>query len=312
MAGDLPHRSGTLRLNDFSASPSRPSPVGRFLASAPPEALFVLSAIAQYVGATVAIDLFDEVNPATVAWLRVIGASLALTLVSLPRIMRRISRAEFLAMAMFGTFTALMNTFFYLAVDRLPLGKGVTIEFIGPIIVAALRTRSSRNAFALLLAVVGVVVLSGVELGGEPLGLVFIFLASAMWAGYIVVGSKVAQLDHGVAGLGIGLAVGALVISPLGAPHSGDVWGSPRLLGLCLFVGIFSSAIGYGIDQYTLRRIPVRRFSVLLALLPVVAVLTGFVALDQRPTLVDLLGMAFVLTGVVVQERDELPTPTEQ
>ena len=136
-----------------------------------------------------AIDLFDEVNPATVAWLRVIGASLALTLVSLPRIMRRISRAEFVAMAMFGTFTALMNTFFYLAVDRLPLGKGVTIEFIGPIIVAALRTRSSRNAFALLLAVVGVVVLSGVELGGEPLGLLFIFLASAMWAGYIVVGS---------------------------------------------------------------------------------------------------------------------------
>lgn len=285
----------------------RPSPIGRFLASAPPEALFVLSAIAQYVGATVAIDLFDEVHPATVAWLRVIGASIALVVVSLPRIMRRISRAEFVAMALFGTATALMNTFFYLAVDRLPLGKGVTIEFIGPIIVAALRTRSVRNAVALGFAVVGVVVLSGVELGGEPLGLLFIFLASAMWASYIVIGSKVARLDHGVAGLGIGLAVGALVISPLGAPNSGDVWGSPRLLGLCLFVGVFSSAIGYGIDQYTLRRIPVRRFSVLLALLPVVAVVTGFVALDQQPTLIDLLGMALVLTGVVVQERDRLP-----
>jgi len=264
--------------------------------------LFVLSAIAQYVGATVAIDLFDEVHPATVAWLRVIGASIALVVVSLPRIMRRISRAEFVAMALFGTATALMNTFFYLAVDRLPLGKGVTIEFIGPIIVAALRTRSVRNAVALGFAVVGVVVLSGV-----PLGLLFIFLASAMWASYIVIGSKVARLDHGVAGLGIGLAVGALVISPLGAPNSGDVWGSPRLLGLCLFVGVFSSAIGYGIDQYTLRRIPVRRFSVLLALLPVVAVVTGFVALDQQPTLIDLLGMALVLTGVVVQERDRLP-----
>ncbi|MFM8945106.1 MAG: EamA family transporter, partial [Actinomycetota bacterium] len=127
--------------------------------------MFVLSAIAQYVGATVAIDLFDEVHPAAVAWLRVIGASVALVVVSLPRVMGRISRAEYVAMDLCGTATALMNTFFYLAVDRLPLGKGVTIEFIGPIIVAALRTRSVRNAVALGFAVVGVAVLSGVELG---------------------------------------------------------------------------------------------------------------------------------------------------
>ena len=277
------------------------------MTSAPPEALFVLSATAQYIGATIAVNLFDEVDPASVAWFRVIGASIALVLVSAPKLRRRFTRAEWTAVAIFGIATALMNTFFYLAIDRIPLGKSVTIEFIGPIVVAAVRTRTRRNAAALAIAVVGVAVLSGVEIGGEPLGILFLMLASVMWATYIVVGSRVAQQSHGVAGLGVGLAIGALVIAPIGAPGSGDVWASPRLLLLCFLVGVMSNAIGYGIDQAVLRRIPIRRFSVLLALLPVVAVIAGFIALDQRPTAIDYVGMVLVLVGVVVQERDELP-----
>ena len=285
-------------------------PVSRFLDTASPEALFVLSATAQYVGAVIAVGLFDEVAPRTVAWLRVVGAAAALTAVSHRRIRERWSRAELGAAALFGIATALMNLFFYLGIDRLPLGKGVAIEFIGPITVAAVRTRTRRNAAALVLAAVGVGMLSGVELDAEPLGLLFIFLASAMWAAYIVVGARVARLDRGVAGLGIGLAIGALAITPIGAPGSGPVWVSPRLLGACLVVGVFSNAIGYGIDQHVLRRIPVRRFSVLLALLPVTATVVAFVALDQRPTALDLVGLVLVLGGVVLQEREKLVRET--
>ncbi len=73
-----------------------------------------------------------------------------------------------------------------------------------------------------------------------------------------------------------------------------------------LLVGIFSNAVGYGIDQFTLRRIPIRRFSVLLALLPVTASLVGWIALDQRPSTIDVIGIALVLVGVAVQERDEI------
>ena len=278
------------------------------MATASPEALFVLSATAQYIGAVIAIDLFDRVDPATVAWLRVFGAAVALLLVSGRHLFRPWTRADFVAMTVFGVATALMNTFFYLAIDRLPLGKGVAIEFIGPIAVAAVRTRSRRNAFALILAAIGVAVLSGVELDGEPLGLLFIFLASAMWATYIVVGSKVAQQNRGVSGLGFGLLIGAVVVTPIGAPSSGPVWSSPHLIFLCMFVGVMSNAIGYGIDQAVLRRIPIRRFSVLLALLPVTATLVAFVALDQRPSLIDLAGMSLVLAGVIVQEREKLDT----
>jgi inner membrane transporter RhtA len=277
----------------------------RIFNAAPPELFFVLSAVAQYTGAIIAINLFDEVSPATVAWLRVLSASLILLAFSYRQSHRRWSRRELYWVAAFGASTALMNLFFYLAIDRLPLGKGVTIEFIGPITVAALRTRSVRNTVALLFAAVGVVVLGGVELGNEPLGLVFILAASVMWAGYIVMGSRVALADRGVSGLALGLLFGGIVITPFAAGDAGAAFSSGKILIGCILVGLLSNAIGYGIDQSTLRRIPIRRFSVLLALLPVCAAIFGSIFLDQSPSSLDLLGMAFVLTGVAVQERDE-------
>ena len=279
----------------------------------PPELFFICSATAQYIGAVIAFNLFDRLAPASVAWLRVISAALILLVFSARRLRAqgKWTKDELVAAASFGIAVALMNLTFYLAIDRLDLGKGVAIEFIGPICVAAWQTKSRRNAGALGLATLGVVILSGFELGNEPLGLLFIFLASACWAAYIVVGSRVAQLNRGVSGLGVGLAIGAVVIAPFGAPQSGPAWGSPSILVLCLLVGLFSNALGYGIEQSIMRKIPVRRFSVLLALLPVTAVVFGFLFLEQTPTFVDMIGIALVLTGVVVQQRETL-TPTSE
>ena len=294
------------------SSSTAPRGLSRIANTAPPEALFVVSAAGQYCGAVIAVRLFDDLAPASVAWLRVIGAAIVLIAFSYPSLKRggSWSREQLLAVSLFGISTALMNLFFYLAIQHLDLGKGVAIEFIGPITVAALRTRTTRNAMALVLAVIGVVILSGLELGNEPLGLVYIFLASIMWALYIVIGSKVAGFDRGVSGLGIGLLIGALFIAPFGAPSSGPAFQTPWILATCVLVGILSNAIGYGIDQFTLRRIPVRRFSVLLALLPVTATVFGLIFLNQVPSITDLIGIGFVLIGVVVQQRDTLP-PTE-
>ena len=136
----------------------RSGPVSRWLDTTQPEALFILSAVAQYIGAAIAVLLFDEVEPQTVAWFRLIGATIALLAVS--RGWRTgWTRRQLVAAGVFGIATALMNTFFYLAIDRIDLGKAVTIEFIGPITVAAVSTRSIRNAVALLFAIGGVVVL---------------------------------------------------------------------------------------------------------------------------------------------------------
>ena len=269
----------------------------------PAEGLFIVSAISQYVGAAIAISVFDQVAPQSVGWLRVVGATLALWLIARPQLGQWRGR-KLRGAAVFGIATAAMNTFFYLGIARIDLGKSVAIEFIGPIAVAAFATRSLRNAIALGCAITGVLVLGGVEIGGEPAGVAFILASSACWAAYIVVGSRVAVSSSGVDGLAVGLAIGSLALVPIGAPWSGPVWGSPLLLLACLATGVFSNAIGYGIDQYVLREVSVRRFSVLLAMLPVTAVVVGWVALSQQPSALDLVGIIAVLVGVSVQERD--------
>ena len=279
--------------------------VSHTLATAPPEALFVVSALSQYVGAAIAISLFDEVDPATVAWFRIVGAALALLAIS-PGFRRGWTRSDLAGAALFGVATGLMNLFFYLAIDRIDLGKSVAIEFVGPIAVAAATTRTLRNGVSLVFAAVGVVVLGGAEIDDNTLGMVFILLASAMWAVYIVIGARVANVRAGLSGLGVGLAIGSVALAPVGLPGSGVVWVSPTLLVLCCATGVFSNAIGYGIDQYVLRRIPIRRFSVLLATLPVTAVVIGWVALGQRPSAVDATGIALILVAVATQERNEL------
>jgi inner membrane transporter RhtA len=273
----------------------------------PAEGLFIISAVSQYIGAAIAISVFDQVAPQSVGWLRVVGASIALWVIARPRLGDWRGR-KLLGAATFGIATAAMNTFFYLGIARIDLGKSVAIEFVGPIAVAALATRSLRNAIALVCAVSGVLVLGGVEVGGEPAGVAFILASSACWAAYIVIGSKVAVTSNGVEGLAVGLAIGSIVLIPIGAPWSGPVWVAPVLLLACLVTGVFSNAIGYGIDQYVLRQVSVRRFSVLLAMLPVTAVIVGWVALDQQPSVLDLAGIAAVLVGVSLQERDVAQT----
>ena len=273
----------------------------------PAEGLFIISAVSQYIGAAIAISVFDQVAPQSVGWLRVVGASIALWAIARPRLGDWRGR-KLLGAATFGIATAAMNTFFYLGIARIDLGKSVAIEFVGPIAVAAFATRSLRNAIALVCAVSGVLVLGGVEVGGEPAGVAFILASSACWAAYIVIGSKVAVTSNGVEGLAVGLAIGSVMLIPVGAPWSGPVWVAPLLLLACLVTGVFSNAIGYGIDQYVLRQVSVRRFSVLLAMLPVTAVIVGWVALDQQPSVLDLAGIAAVLVGVSLQERDVAQT----
>jgi inner membrane transporter RhtA len=298
VAGDLSYRSRSVRLI---------RPTGRYSARAP-EALFLVSAIAQYIGALIAIGLFASVAPQTVAWFRAIGAALALLIIS-PGFWKGWSATQLRSAAIFGLATAAMNLFFYLAISRIDLGKSVAIEFIGPILVAAWLTRTRRNAAALAIAAIGVVILGGTEIADNAWGLVFIVAASAMWAVYIVVGATVARLDRQLSGLGVGLAIGAVVMTPIGAPGSGPVWVAPGLLLAALATGVFSNAIGYGIDQIVLRAIPIRRFSVMLALLPATAVIMGWIWLGQRPIALEWLGIGLVLTALVIQQRDVLSAP---
>ena len=273
----------------------------RLLAGLPPSLLFVVGAVSMYEGAAIAVDLFADIGPQAVAWLRICGAALVLVAVARPWTVPW-SRDEVRAAAAFGVVTAAMNAAFYLATARVHLGSTVAIEFVGPMAVAALSVRSSRALVALLTAAGGVACLS-IGLRSDAVGVAWALVAGACWAGYVVLGARVSTQRGGVTGLALALVFGALALAPFGAPASGPAWGDARILVLCVVVGVLSTAVPYGIDQHVHRRIERGRFALLLALLPVTATLVGRIDLQQRPRPFELVGIALVVVGLLVQER---------
>jgi inner membrane transporter RhtA len=268
----------------------------------PAETFFVLGAISQYIGAALAIKTFDDLDPRAVAWLRVLFA--AIIAVALTRTWRRKwTRAELRRTIPFGVVLGFMNLFFYLAIDRLPLGTAVAIEFIGPIAVAAWGSRSRNAILSLLLAFTGVALLSEISFRGDPLGLLFIGLAAVCWAGYIVLGHRFAGGATGLGGLGIAMGVGAIALIPVAAPVSGPAWTDLGLLGVIALVGLLSNVVPYGLDQVVMRRLSPSRFALLLALLPVTATIVGAIALSQTPTAAELVGIALVVAGIATRDR---------
>ncbi|MDG2112571.1 MAG: EamA family transporter [Actinomycetota bacterium] len=275
----------------------------------PAEAFFVLGAVSQYLGAAVAVGLFDELRPGTVALVRVLTAGLVV--VAWRRSWkRRWTGAELRLAAAFGIALASMNLSIYVAFDQLPLGNAVAIEFMGPIAVAAVGSRTVRAGGGLVLAAAGVLVLAGVQAEGTLRGVAFALLAGIFWAGYIVLGHRVASQGSAIDGLGVGMLIGAVVISPFGATGLTPTIDRPTLLALALLTGVLSSVFPYAIDQVVMRRITRARFAFLQSLLPVTAAVVGFVTLDQTPTGRELLGVGLVITAILIRGADA-PGTTE-
>jgi inner membrane transporter RhtA len=267
-----------------------------------PEPLFALGAVSMYLGAAIAVVLFATIPAGTVALLRVIGAGSILVVIR--RSWRRNwTREKLVQAAIFGSVLAAMNLSFYLAIDRLPLGNAVAIEFLGPVAVAAIGARGTRNRAALALALSGVVLLAGVTPEGTLPGVGFALLAAALWAGYIVLGDRVARSGSGVDGLGVGMLIGAVVIAPVTASGLVGLVAVPLLVLLALATGLLSNAIPYAIDQVVLTKLDRSRFAFLQSLLPVTATVVGLIALAQRPSLAELTGILLVAFAVLLAGR---------
>ena len=276
---------------------------GRLVAAVPAPGLFIASGLTQYAGAAVAIGLFSVIPAAGVAWLRLTAAAVVLILWRRPW-RTPWTRQALVASALFGAALAAMNVTFYIAIDHLPLGTAVAIEFIGPVAVAALTGSGWRERAGIALAAAGVVLLAGVTLELRPedarIGLAAILAAAACWAAYIVLGRRIAVAGDGVTRLGVAMAAGALLFAPVLAGAARPVLGSWGLVLAVVGVAVLSSVIPYALEQVVLRRVGTARFAVLLALLPATAAVVGAVALQQRPHLLDLVGLALVSGAIVL------------
>jgi len=274
---------------------------------------FIVGAISQYVGAALAVFLFATVNPAAVTWLRAAGA--AVVLIAWRRPWRQAwTRRGLIAAAAFGIVTVGMNVAFFEAISRIPLGTAVAIEFIGPVAVATLGTRRPRDVLAVVLAAGGVALLAGVQAGADAVGVFFALTAAALWAGYILLGKRVAEAGSGLGSLAIGMAVTAVLLAPLllaDQLHTdAHVFSDPQTWFMGLGVGVLSTAVPYALDQFVLTVITRARFALLLALLPAAAAGIGAVMLHQWPTPAELTGIALVMTALVITADDSVAEDT--
>ena len=223
------------------------------------------------------------------------------------RELRHQSRDALLVVAGFGIVLAFMNLCFYLAIQRLPLGTTVAIEFIGPILVAAIAVRGLRNLAALLVAVAGVATLSRISLPGSALGVGLALTAGLLWALYIVLAHQVARRGLGTTGLAAAMAVGVVAIAPLAAAPALGSAGHGTALALAIGAGLLSSVIPYALDQVLLRRLSRGTFAVLLSLLPATATVMGLLILQQVPEPLQLLGIGLVVAAVILRSPEADP-----
>ena len=297
-------------MTETTATPMRRRPGGGATDRIPPHVFFLVSAVFHYLGPAFAALLFGRVDVLGVAWLRIASAAAVFAAWRRPwRVIRSMSSKARFTLLQLGVVLAAMNAFFYLAIDRLPLGTVGAIEFLGPLGLAALGVRSRRNLGALVLAVGGVYLLTDIRIAGEPLGFAFAFANAALFVGYVVLGHRIAE-DGGGAGidrLGLAMLAAAVAIAPAGLAGALPTFSEPPLLLAGIGVGICSSVIPYVSDQLAMARLSRSTFALLLSILPATATLIGVLVLSQIPAPVEIAGVALVVVGVAVHEEPMEP-----
>lgn len=267
-----------------------------------PAPLLVLGAVLSVqFGGALAATLVPQIGAAGSVILRLGFATILLLAIARPR-WRGHSRRAWVTVVAFGTAMGLMNFAFYGSLAHLPIGVAVTIEFTGPLTLAAVLSRRPRDLLAVAAAAIGVLLISralSVPLADlEGTGIALALLAGIFWAAYIIFSGRTGAEFPALEGLALAMVVATLVVLPFGlwdvTVHGTSAWtGTILLVGLG--VAVLSSVLPYSLELLALRRLSAKVFGILLSLEPAVAALAGLVVLGQRLSPVQLAGMALVV-----------------
>ena len=264
-----------------------------------PAPLLVLAGIVSVqFGGALAATLVPVIGAGGSVVLRLLFATALLLILVRPR-WRGHSRRAWLTVIAFGVALGLMNFTFYSSLAHLPIGVAVTIEFIGPLTLAAALSRRWLDAVAVLAAAGGVVLISEAlhtpwaEL--EKTGIALALLAGAFWAAYIVLAGRTGAEFPKLEGLAIAMVVATVVTLPLGA-FSAPSW-TPEILLKAFGIAVLSSVLPYSLELLALRRLSAKVFGILLSLEPAFAALAGLIVLGQVLSPTQLVGMALVVTA---------------
>ncbi|MBV8592916.1 MAG: EamA family transporter [Caulobacteraceae bacterium] len=260
--------------------------------------MLILAMASFQLGAVLSKRLFGPVGPQGTAALRIGFSAVILGLFTRPWRGLRLGHGSWSLVA-YGVALGGMNTLFYLAIARIPLGIAVALEFMGPLAVATLGSRRPRDFALVALAAVGVALLSAPErrvTAIDGLGALLALGAGACWAAYIVFGQRAGRL-HGRAATGLGMMVAALVYVPLGAVAVGPALFAPAILPAAILLAVLASALPYSLEMAALRTLPASVFGALMSLEPAIAAAAGFALLGERPTGLQWAGIAAVMAA---------------
>lgn len=259
-------------------------------------ALTVSSIVAVQSGSALATGLFDSIGPAGAVFLRALFGALLLMAVA-PGTLSRLREWPHRDVVALGAAVAGVNLLFYAALDRLPLGITVTLEFVGPLGVAVIGSHRRRDLLWIVMAAAGIVLLSNGTGGGhiDPLGVVLALGAGVCWGLYIVQSARVGAAEPGVGAATVSAVISAALVAPFGIAQGGADLLTPAHLAVGAAVGLLSTTVPYVFEMEALRRLPRATFGVLMSIEPAVAALIGFIALSQGLSAIEVAAIALVV-----------------
>jgi inner membrane transporter RhtA len=286
----------------------------------PPWGLALAAMLSVQLGSALSVGLISTVGPAGTAWLRLsMGALIFLILARPP--LRDVRRQDVPALLGLGVATGLVTVTFLAAIERIPLGTAVAIEFLGPLTVAALRSSSRRALLWPALALVGVVLMTEPWQGAvDLLGIGFAALAAVCWGVYILLTQRVGDRFTGIGALTLTIPVAAVTAAIVGIPQAvGHV--SLDVLAVAVGLAVLLPVLPFALEMLALRHMTHAAFGTLMALEPAFGVLLGLLLLHQIPSPLQVVGILLVVfAGAAAQrggrrrhggERTEAPTDVD-
>ncbi|MFV8464809.1 EamA family transporter [Flavobacterium sp. LB1P62] len=275
-----------------------------------PAVLFAIISVQS--GAAIAKGLFPVLGAAGTASLRIGISALLLLAVYRPNL-KKITANQWKLVIPYGLSLGAMNLVFYLAIERIPIGLAVTLEFIGPLLVAVLGSKRMIDFFWVLLAAAGIVLIAPWSNNGiDLLGVLFALLAGALWAAYIVLGGKISKIMKGGEAVATGMLFAAILIVPFGILGNGLNSLTPKLFSLGIALALLSSAIPFTLEMKALGQLPARTFSILMSLEPAAASICALIFLQEHLTFNEVLAVLFVVIAsagsTITSRRQEINT----
>ena len=274
----------------------------------PPLPAVLLAIISVQSGAAIAKGLFPAIGAAGTASLR-IGISAIILLIAYRPNFKKISISQWKAVIPYGLCLGAMNIVFYFSIERIPIGLAVTLEFIGPLLVAIFGSKRFIDFLWILLAGAGIVLIAPFNGNGvDVIGMLLALLAGGFWAAYILLGGRISKIMDGGKAVATGMVFAALLVVPFGLFSEKISNLNPVLFGLGTALALLSSAIPFTLEMNALKILPAKTFSILMSLAPAFAALCALLFLGERLAMNETLAVIFVViasTGATLTAKKQ-------